>query len=385
MDEQSRLNADVDADVDAGPMLSRAQKHNRRPSRRQVLFALLPAALLAIGYGYVTGGQVMSTENAYVQADMLGVATDVSGVVTTIPVHENQKVHAGDVLFRLDDQQFRLAAARATAVLQTARNDIEALKASYLDMQAQIQQAQSDIGYYGREFARQQDLASRQVAAQSTLDTARRNLQQAQQRFTSLNQQLAGILANLGGDPAIRPDDHPRVRDAAAQRDEALRQLSHTVVRAPMAGVVTNVPALQPGQYLAAATVAFNLVASDHVWVLANPKETELTYIVPGQGVTVFVDTYPGATWKGTVDSISPASSSSFSLLPAQNTSGNWVKVVQRIPMRVRIETSANQPPLRVGMSVTVDVDTGHARGLPNFIAHLFMPKKGAAEAVTHG
>jgi membrane fusion protein (multidrug efflux system) len=344
----------------------------RRSPVRIALFALLPLALIAGGYFYVTGGAVMSTENAYVQADMLGIATDVSGIVREIDVHDNQVVKTGDVLFKLDDLQFRLALARAEAQLGSVRNDIAALKASYQDMQAQIQQAQSDIVFYNRELARQQELTSRQFAAQATLDGARRNAQQAQQKLSSLTQQLAGIVANLNGDPDIRPEDHPRYRDAAAQRDEAARQLAHTVVTAPMGGVVTNVSSLQPGQYLAAATIAFNVVATDHAWIAANPKETELTYVLPGQKVDVTVDTYPGAVWEGTVDSISPASSSSFSLLPAQNTTGNWVKVVQRIPMRVRLETPAGKPPLRVGMSVTISVNTGHTNGLPRFITNLF-------------
>ena len=344
----------------------------RRSPVRMGLFALLPVALVVGGYFYVTGGAVMSTENAYVQADMLGVATDVSGIVREIEVHDNQAVKAGDVLFKLDDLQFRLALARSEAQLGSVRNDISALKANYQDMQTQIQQAQADIVFYNRELGRQQDLTSRQFAAQATLDGARRNAQQAQQKLGSLTQQLAAIAANLNGDPDIKPEDHPRYRDAAAQRDEAARQLAHTVVTAPMSGVVTNVPSLQPGQYLAASTIAFNVVATDHVWIAANPKETELTYVVPGQKVDVTVDTYPNAVWEGTVESISPASSSSFSLLPAQNTTGNWVKVVQRIPMRVRIETPAGKPPLRVGMSVTIDVSTGHTNGLPHFVTNMF-------------
>jgi len=157
-----------------------------------------------------------------------------------------------------------------------------------------------------------------------------------------------------------------------AARDEAARQLAHTIVRAPFAGIVTNVPSLQPGQYLAAAATAFNIVSTDHVWVQASPKETELTYVKPGQKVTVEVDTYPGQHWVGTVESISPAAASSFSLLPAQNASGNWVKVVQRIPMRVRVDNAPGKPLLRVGMSVELSVDTGHERGLPSFMTELF-------------
>jgi membrane fusion protein (multidrug efflux system) len=240
-------------------------------------------------------------------------------------------------------------------------------------MQAQIQQAQHDVDYYDREFRRQQILLNGGAASQVAFDTARRNLVNAQQKLASLNQQLAAIAANLNGDPDGAIEKHPRYLDAVAQRDEAQRQLDHTVVKAPFTGVVTNVHAIARGKYLAASTTAFYLVASDHVWVDANPKETELTYVRPGQPVTVAVDTYPGTEWQGTVESIGPAAAQEFALLPAQNTSGNWVKVVQRIPMRVRLDTSdANQPPLRAGMSVEVDVDTGQARGMPHFLTALF-------------
>jgi membrane fusion protein (multidrug efflux system) len=160
---------------------------------------------------------------------------------------------------------------------------------------------------------------------------------------------------------------------AKAQVDEAQRQLDHTVVRAPFAGTVTNVPSIAPGKYLAASTTAFYLVDRDHVWIDATPKETELTYVQPGQSVTVTVDTYPDAEWSGVVESISPAAAEQFSLLPAQNTSGNWVKVVQRVPMRVRVDASDKAlPPLRAGMSVEVEVNTGHARGFPHFLTGLF-------------
>jgi membrane fusion protein, multidrug efflux system len=351
----------------------KAPQPPRRRRLRWALFALLPLALIAGAYWYVSGGQVMSTDDAYVEADKVGISTDVSGIVKEIDVGDNQEVAAGQVLFRMDDLPFRLALERAEAQVGIVRNDLTALKANYGDMEAQIKQAQYDIEYYDREFHRQQDLAAKNVASQQTFDTARRNLQNAQQKLASLNQQLAAIAANLNGDPGIPVERHPRYRDAVAQRDEAARQLDHTVVKAPFAGIVTNVPSIAPGKYLQASMTAFYLVATDHLWVDSNPKETELTYVRPGQSVTVTVDTYPDAEWQGTVESISPAAAQEFSLLPAQNTSGNWVKVVQRIPMRVRVDTSdRNLPPLRAGMSVVVDVDTGHTRGLPHFLTALF-------------
>jgi membrane fusion protein (multidrug efflux system) len=355
----------------SGP--EKAPQPPRRRWVRWVLFALLPLALIAGGYWYVTGGRVMSTDNAYVEADKVGISTDVSGIVKEIDVRNNQQVEAGEVLFRLDDLPFRLALERAEAQVGIVRNDLNALKANYGDMQAQIRQAEYDVEYYDRESRRQQDLAAKNIASQQTFDTARRNLQNAQQKLVSLNQQLAAITANLNGDPDVPVEQHPRYRDVVAQRNEAARQLDHTVMKAPFAGIVTNVPSLAPGKYLQASTTAFYLVATDYVWVDSNPKETELTNVRPGHPVTVTVDTYPDLEWHGAVESISPAAAQEFSLLPAQNTSGNWVKVVQRIPMRVRLDTSdKNRPALRAGMSVEVDVDTGHQRGLPQFVTALF-------------
>ncbi len=344
----------------------------KKSLRRPLMFALLPVVLVIGGYFYVTGGAVMSTDNAYVQADMVGLSTDVSGIVTEVLVHDNQKVAKGDVLFKLDDLQFRLALNRAEAQIGNTRNDLLALQTSYRNMQTQVEQAKTDVDFNTVNFKRQQQLLSNNFTPQATFDTSRNTLQGSQQKLASLNAQLAGIAANLNGNPDAPIEDHPRYKDALAARDEAARQLAHTIVRAPFAGIVTNVPSLQPGQYLAAAATAFNIVSTDHVWVQASPKETELTYVKPKQKVTIDVDTYPGEQWSGTVDSISPASASSFSLLPAENTSGNWVKVVQRIPMRILVNNAPGKPPLRVGMSVEVNVDTGHARGFPGFITDLF-------------
>jgi len=345
---------------------------SRRSLRRPLLFAVLPLALLVAGYLYVTGGTVMSTDDAYVQADMVGLSTDVSGLVREVSVHDNQQVAKGDVLFKLDDLQFRLALDRAEAQLGNTRNDLQALQASYRNMQAQVDQAKADVDFAMVNFTRQQRLIPSGAISQATFDASRNTLQGAQQKLASLSQQLAGIAANLNGDPDAPIENHPHYKDALAARNEAARQLAHTVVRAPFDGIVTNVPSLQPGQYLAAAATGFNIVSTDHVWIQSMPKETELTYVRPGQKATIEVDTYPGQQWTGTVESISPASASSFSLLPAENSSGNWVKVVQRIPLRVRVDNAAGKPALRVGMSVELRIDTGHERGLPTFISGLF-------------
>ncbi|MDF2119366.1 HlyD family secretion protein [Roseiarcaceae bacterium H3SJ34-1] len=354
----------------------------KRSRSRMLMFALLPVALVAGGYFYVTGGAVMSTDNAYVQADMVGLSTDVSGIVSQVAVHDNQTVAKGDILFKLDQTQFQLALDRADAQIGIVRNDLTALQSSYRDMQAQIGQAQADVQFNTVNFQRQQQLLTNNFTSKANFDAAQNTLRAAQQKVASLQAQLAAIAANLNGNPDAPIEDHPRYKDALAARAEAARQLDHTTVRAPFAGIVTNVPSLQPGQYLAAATVGFNIVSSDHVWVQASPKETELTYVKPGQKATIEVDTYPGSQWTGAVDSVSPASASSFSLLPAENTSGNWVKVVQRIPMRVRVENQPGKPPLRVGMSVELNVDTGHARGFPQFISKLFGGRSSGSQSL---
>ena len=346
---------------------------SRKSPLRPLMFALLPLALIVGAYWYITGGNVVSMDDAYVEADKVGVSTDVPGIVAEVAVTENQHVQAGQILYRLDDLQLRLALARAEAQIGAVRDALNALKANYRDMQSQIQQAQNDIEYFDTEFHRQQNLLAAHVASQSTFDTARRGLQTAQQKLVSLTQQLGAIAANLDDDPTGAVEKKPRYLDAVAQRDEAARQLAHSVVKAPFAGIVTNVPSIAPGKYLQASATAFYLVAADHVWVVANPKETELTYVRTGQSASVTVDSYPDTQWSGSVESISPAAAQEFSLLPAQNTSGNWVKVVQRIPVRVRIDTNDKSlPPLRPGMSVEVDVDTGHSRGLPHFLTAMF-------------
>jgi membrane fusion protein, multidrug efflux system len=344
----------------------------KKSLRRPLLFMLLPLALVLGAYFYITGGAVMSTDNAYVQADMVGLSTDVSGIVREVDVHDNQQVAKGEVLFQLDPLQFQLALDRTNAQLASTADDLRALQASYRNMKAQIDQAQKDVDFNMVNFQRQEQLIANNFTPKATYDAAKNTLQNAQQKLASLQEQLAGLAANLNGDPDAPIENHPKYKDAVATRDEAARQLAHTVVHAPFAGIVTNVPALQPGQYLAAAATAFNIVSTEHVWIQASPKETELTYVSAGQKATVEVDTYPGQRWTGTVDSISPASASSFSLLPAENTSGNWVKVVQRIPMRVSVTNSPGKPQLRVGMSVELSVDTGHERGLPGFLTGWF-------------
>ncbi len=340
----------------------------KRGFTRPLLFMVLPVALGVGAYDYVTGGQVMSTDNAYVQAQSLGVSTDVSGTVASVAVRDNQHVKKGDVLFRLREDAFRVALEGAEAQLGTVRNQVLTLQASYKQSQSQIEQAQADLPYYQTAFKRQQDLMSSSVASKAIFDQAEHDLIATQKKVAVAQAQAQAMLAQLGNDARQPVEQNPFYLQAKAAVDNARRDLADTTVRAPFDGVVTNVDALQVGGYLKASQPGFSLISDSNVWIEASPKETELTYVEPGQPATVTVDTYPGVEWKGTVDSISPASGSSFSLLPAQNTTGNWVKVVQRIPMRVKLDPSPDKPPLRVGMSVVANVDTGHVRGLPDIV-----------------
>jgi membrane fusion protein (multidrug efflux system) len=337
------------------------------------LFALLPVVLIIGGYWYVTGGQIMSTDDAYIEAEKVGISTDIAGIVKQVEVHENQHVTAGQVLYRLDPAQFQIALDNAKANLAQTALTIESMKRDYQRMLSDAAAQQAQVVLDQTNFERSTTLLRSKTISQAAYDQAKSTLETDQSKLEALREQAKVQLAKLGGNPDVLVTTHPQYLQAKAQVDEAQRQLDHTVVTAPFGGVVTNVPAIAPGKYLAASTTAFYLLDNDHVWVEANPKETELTYVRPGQPVTVTVDTYPDRQWHGTVESISPAAAQEFALLPPQNTSGNWVKVVQRVQMRVRLDlTDKSLPPLRAGMSAELDVDTGHARGFPHFLSALF-------------
>ncbi len=327
-----------------------------------------PLALGSIGaYYYVTGGRYVATENAYIKADKIAISTDVAGRVAEVLVRENERVEPGQLLFRLDDEPFRIALDRAEAQIISTRQEIEALRALYRQKRAELKVTQRELAFYRREFERRKELSARGVVSQSRLDAARRDLDTARQRVIALRQEIERVLAQLGGDPNLPTERHPRMLEAMTRRHRAALELSWTVVRAPAAGIVTNVD-LQPGEYVRAGKPIFTLVATDSIWVEANLKETELTYVRVGQDAKIRVDTYPGRVWRARVESISPATGAEFSLLPPQNATGNWVKVVQRIPVRLKLYGDTTQPPLRAGMSVIVEIDTRHERNLPGFV-----------------
>jgi len=344
-------------------------------SKRFVLLVVLP--LMAVGGGllfYVMGGRYVSTDDAYLHAAKLMVSTDISGIVSSVEVREGQAVKAGNVLFRVDPQQFQIALDNARANLAQTALNIEAMKQDFTRMQNDVAAEQAQVALDQINFDRDTTLLRSATVSQSVYDLARYTLDADKNKLAALRKQTQVQLARLGGSAEIPVAQHPQYLQGQAQVDEAQRQLDHTIVRAPFDGVVTQVAALQPGTYLVAQTAALTntgavaLVATNDLWVDANMKETDLTHVQPGDRVQVSVDTYPGHVWAGTVESIAPAAGSEFSILPAQNSSGNWVKVVQRIPVRVRIDPKSDKPPLRAGMSVTVEIDTGHRRGLSELL-----------------
>ena len=370
------------------PDLGQAQGHKSdacpaRPKRqrtRTALFALLPLMLLVGGYLYVTGGQIISTDNAYIQADHVGVSTDVSGLVASVDVKDNQRVVQGQVLFTLRPEPFEIALASARAQLGNVRNQILNLKANYSQALAEIDQAQIDLAYYQASFQRQQTLISVSAVSKTNFDDAKHALDSTRQKIAVAKAKAQMVLAQLGGHIETPVEQQSTFLQAQSAVDEAQRNLNNSVVRASFDGVVTNVDSLQVGSYLQPPQSGISLVSADHLWVAASPKETELTHMMPGQPVDIRVDSYPDVRWHGTVESISPASGSSFSLLPAQNTTGNWVKVVQRIPVRISIDDAAHKPALRTGMSVQAEINTGLARGLPHLFSGLLASEAPANE-----
>ncbi|MDR3533550.1 MAG: HlyD family secretion protein [Rhodopila sp.] len=334
-----------------------------RGALRPILMLGGIAVVIAVVAGYwITGGRIVSIDDAYVRAAKEVISTDVSGLVASVPVHEGQRVKTGDVLLRLDRRPFEIALAGATASRDGMVSTLNAMKLDYKRMLREVEVKQAQLASDQANFDRYAGLIKSGGVTRADYDNARFMLMADKQAVEALKVTASVQLARLGGDPDVDVTTMNDYLQAQARVDEAKRQLDHTVIYAPFSGIVTQVETVQPGMYLAAATAAFGLVSTDNVWIEANPKETELTHVKPGDPVDVTVDTYPGRTWKGEVESIAPNSGSEFSVLPAQNTSGNWVKVVQRIPVRIKVEHKEGDPELRAGMSVIADIDTGHRR-----------------------
>jgi membrane fusion protein (multidrug efflux system) len=343
---------------------ARGAQSGRKLLRPVLMLGGIGVVLVGSVYYWLAGGRYVSIDDAYAQAAKVSVATDVSGIVADVAVHDGQHVAKDDVLFRLDPRQFQIALDGARANLSATALMIDAMKRDYHRMLHDVDARQAQVAADQANYDRYANLVRGGSVTRADYDDARFKLVADQQTVESLKVQAQVQLAKLNGDATIATTAMPQYQQALAAVAEAQRQLDHTVVHAPFAGIVTHVDSLQPGQYLAAATSAFGLVSTDHVWMEGNPKETDLTWVKPGDPATVSIDTYPGRTWHGTVESISPNSGSEFSILPAQNSSGNWVKVVQRIPIRVRVDRAAADPEFRAGMSVEIDIDTGHTRKL---------------------
>ncbi len=347
----------------AAPMPTASQRQMRARVLRPLLM-LGGIAIVAVGsfYYWLHGGRIVSIDNAYVRASKLAVATDVPGIVADVAVREGQRVRKGDLLFRLDPSPYRIAVAGAEANLAQVGLGMEAMKRDYQRMLRDIDAKQAQVQADQASTDRFANLVKGGGVTRAEYDDARFRLAANQAVVESLKTQAFVQLARLGGNADVDVTSMPQYLQAKAQVDEARRQLSHTEVRAPFDATATQVEAMQPGMYLAAATPGFGLISTERVWIDASPKETDLTHVKLGDAVRVTVDTYPGRVWKGTVQSIAPASGAEFSILPAQNASGNWVKVVQRIPLRVAVERKEGDPELRSGMSVVVEIDTGHVR-----------------------
>lgn len=347
-----------------------------RPWRHRLRLPLMivgPLVVLLLGgYYYVTGGRYVSTDDAYTQSARTSISANVGGEVAEIDVQDNQRVAKGDILFKLDARPYQIALEEAQAQLAASKLQVEALKATYRQKAADLKAAQDTAAFQKREFERRKTLAENGVYPKAQLDQALHASENANQTVISNQQQMANVLASLGGAVDAPADKHPMVRQAQALVDKAALNLSYTTVRAPDAGVVTKVEQLQVGDHINPATALFSLVATDDLWIEANFKETDLAHMRPGQTAIVDVDTYPDRSFTAEVVSVSPGTGSVFSLLPAENATGNWVKVVQRLPVRLAVKDADPEHPLHAGLSATVEVDTHYEHPLMKFLHAAF-------------
>jgi len=328
-----------------------------RVSKRGLGFAVgIVAALGVAGWCVFGGSGSVSTENAYIKADKISLAPEVSGVVARVLVKANQPVAKGDLLVQLDETPFKLAVAEAEGHLSQVRNDLLSRRADYGEADAALQKARKDADYYRRQLQRNEKLG-KVALSESQLDDSRQKLNDALAQIDINTEKLASARADLGGDPQLPLEEQADLKVAQAQLDKARYQLSRTKITAPVDGLIANdVP--QTGEMALQGMSIVSMLGSDGIYVEANLKETELAQVRPGQQAEVTLDAYPGFKWQAQVDSLSPASGSEFALIPPQNASGNWVKVVQRVPVRLRLYPSKDAPALRAGMSAEVHIDT---------------------------
>lgn len=354
-----------------------AAKPARRSRLRAILFLLVPVLAVAGGGAlWLRGGRFVSTDNAYVGAQKVLVTPEVSGRVTRIAVQEGQRVKVGDDLFEIDPAPYRIAVEQAEAKIAQVRTDLGTLKTTLHSLDRQIELAQQALQLRQADVSRKSELLGNRSGSRADVDAAELTVAAARTQLELLQQQRATALNQLRGNPDLPVEEYPPFMEASAALDKAHRDLSLTKLTAPIEGTATQVSSIQMGRYLASGAAVFSIVADDKPWVDANPKETDLTYVKAGQEATITVDAYPDRVWHGRVASISPGTGAQFSILPAQNASGNWVKVVQRVPVRIEIDPAeaARAAWLRAGLSVTAEVDTrgagSHVYGMFGSLLH---------------
>ena len=343
------------------------------PRRRRLRAPLLLAApIVAIVLGlffYLGGGRYQETDNGYIQSGLVPVSASVSGPVVSIAVGNNQRVRVGDILFRIDPAPYQAAVDEAAAELANARAQVSALRANYREGEASLQAGRDKLAYADREAARQKSLLAEGISSQNQYDQAVLAAQTARQQIQTSVQQNAGVAATLTGNVAAPTERQPGVQRARAALERARLNLGYTVVRAAQDGIVTKVNQLQIGSYVSASKPVFTL-AGTRLWVEGNFKEDQLNHMRIGQRATFRVDAFPDLKLTGRLASFSPGTGNSFSLLPAENATGNWVKVVQRLPIEFSIDALPKDVPLHAGLSVEVEVDTGYQRHLFGAATH---------------
>ena len=335
--------------------------------RRVLMIGGVLVVAVVSAYFYLTGGRYIGSDDSYVHANKLMVSTDVSGLIQSVHVKEGQPVKKGEVLFTIDPQPFEIALDNANAMLAQAVQDVNSARATYRAALGQIAAQQAQVNLTKQTYDRYAALEKQNAIAATLVDQARGAMLGAQATLGSLQQAAATDLAKLNGDPNMPAEKAPAYMKARAARDEAQRQLSHAVVRAPFDGVVSEVDSLQPGTLVISAMSAFTTTSAvgligSNIWIESDMKETDLTHVHPGNPVDITIDTYPGHHWSGHIENVSAGSDSSFSALPAENASGNWVKVGQRFPVRIVIDQKPGDPALRAGMSAVISIDTGKRR-----------------------
>lgn len=334
-----------------------------RPSRKRlrlVLLVVIPLIALAAGsYFYLTSGRYISTDNAYIGAQKVLITPDISGKIAKVTVTEGQRVNAGDALVEIDPEPFRITVAMTQARLDSVKTDFENLKANLASTTRRITLARETVDLKQRDFDRKNTLLTNRTGSQVDVDNSQTAVVAAKTQLETLEQQEQSFRNQLLGDANLPIEKYPPYAQAAAALDQAKRDLDHTVLRAPIVGMATQVSSIQMGRYVTAGTPVFSLIDDTKPWIDANPKETDITHLRIGQPVSISVDTFPGRTFHGAVAAVSPGTGAQFAILPPQNASGNWVKVVQRVPIRIQFADNEDVRELRSGMSVTVDIDTG--------------------------